>query len=103
VLPLRSSTSLVDHLEEGVGLPVVEGRDADVVDDEHARVRVGADLLDERALGPGIDQCLGHIRSGPGADRPVALPDELEGEAIGAGWRFRRGWVCPGSFDPGIA
>ena len=33
-------------------------------------------------------------RSGPGVDELIALPDELESEAMKAGWRFKDGWVC---------
>jgi hypothetical protein len=34
------------------------------------------------------------MRSGPGVDEIMALPDELKAEALKAGWRFRNGWVC---------
>ena len=43
----------VDDLEEGVGLGPVERGDPDVVDDEHRRSGVGADLGRERAVGVG--------------------------------------------------
>jgi hypothetical protein len=44
---------------------------------------------------PGLVSCQLCGRSGPGVDELIALPDELEGEALSAGWEFNNGWVCP--------
>jgi hypothetical protein len=51
---------------------------------------------------PGLVICQVCSRSGPGVDQLLALPDELEAEAIGAGWRFHDGWVCRGCLDDGV-
>ena len=45
--------------------------------------------------------CQPYSRNGPGVDQLLALPDGLEAEAIGAGWKFRDGWVCPECLDCG--
>lgn len=51
---------------------------------------------------PGLVICQVCFRSGPGVDELVAFPDELEAEALGAGWKFRDGWVCPRCFDAAV-
>lgn len=50
---------------------------------------------------PGLVICQACSRSGPGVDQLVALPDELEAEAIRSGWKFHDGWICPRCFDDG--
>jgi hypothetical protein len=52
---------------------------------------------------PGLVICAVCSRSGPGVDEIVALPDELEAEAIGAGWRWREGWICPTCIEGGVS
>jgi hypothetical protein len=43
---------------------------------------------------PGLVICRICQRSEPGVDELIALPDELESEALKAGWQFDHGWVC---------
>lgn len=45
---------------------------------------------------PGLVICRVCRRSGPGVDELIALPDELESEALKAGWHFEEenGWMC---------
>jgi rubredoxin len=46
---------------------------------------------------PGLVVCRVCQRSGPGVDELIALPDELEYEAMKAGWLFfEDGWLCRG-------
>lgn len=45
---------------------------------------------------PGLFICLIWDRSGPGVDEVIAPPDELEAEALRAGWRYDEEdrWTC---------
>ena len=45
---------------------------------------------------PGLVICHVCDRRGPGFDELIALPDELEAEALRAGWRYdeENRWTC---------
>ena len=45
---------------------------------------------------PGLVNCHVCGRSGPGVDRLIALPNDLEAEALRAGWRYDEEvrWMC---------
>jgi hypothetical protein len=89
-------------LQEGV-FDGVAAADADLLDvfwlaresDEYQE-RLRAISLTKDDI-PGVVICHVCRRSGPDADELIALPSELEVEALRAGWRYDEEdrWMCP--------
>ncbi|MGO8863688.1 MAG: hypothetical protein ACLQRH_23425 [Acidimicrobiales bacterium] len=48
---------------------------------------------------PGLVICRVCLRAGPSVVELFAFHDEVEAEALKAGWAFRNGWLCRDCLD----